>query len=200
KPANVYFLKHENRTWTTEELCNIEAAARLHPEYNVFLINLEKRGDRGGTLVSRVSKGRRKISVRNEGSSESRTRRELSRMSNVENVNVGLEKFFHGSVVSKKIGQLTVDKLELAAKFHAIWEAPGIALEPLNAHQLSSVARLFNSSQGDPLAGVQMDGDLQAASVACHSFVGLVNREISKSGVPERRTVLKRALLNFCSR
>lgn len=35
RSTSVYFLKHENRTWTSDELCYIETAARHFPEYNV---------------------------------------------------------------------------------------------------------------------------------------------------------------------
>lgn len=36
---NVYFMKHENRTWSRKELCYIETTAHKHPELNVYNTN-----------------------------------------------------------------------------------------------------------------------------------------------------------------
>ncbi|XP_011503240.1 PREDICTED: uncharacterized protein LOC105366480 [Ceratosolen solmsi marchali] len=192
KSINVYFIKHENRTWTNEEFCAIETAAHHYPQYNIFIINL---------LINEeyISSKKKKILILNNvNSSETKLRYKLSEISNVNNIDISVDRFFARSIMSKGIKRLNSHKIELAAKFQVIWESSGIALEPLTILQLESVKHFINTNKIDKLASIQVDNDLQATTVPCQSFIGFVISQMTKVTFTDRQTLLKHALMDFC--
>lgn len=69
---------------------------------------------------------------------------ELINISNVQYMDVELKNFFANPALKKKIDKYDGKVIELLGKFQAIWDSPGIALDPLDVNQLDSVFHLFN--------------------------------------------------------
>ncbi|XP_012271704.1 uncharacterized protein LOC105695049 [Orussus abietinus] len=211
-PLNVYFLKHANRTWSREELCRVETAARHHPDAKVYLIGLQ---------AEEPSRRRPNLGILSNDSSEERLRVELARRNlNLENLDLVLERFFRGSKLSDSWRNMSLEDLETAARAHVLWNSPGIALDPGMYFGLKHARRFLcdvdPSSvspvvQGDPRgaedckpdkrATIGLGGDLQATGVPCQAFLGFLIGEMSKTrSASEKPYTLKQAAEEFCSK
>ncbi|KAJ8664344.1 hypothetical protein QAD02_006006 [Eretmocerus hayati] len=206
--TNVYFLKHENRSWTSEELCHIETAARRYPEFNILMINLRGTGNRDqkhnwNFEFSNLAEANDLHDNENviESSKKENSRilsNRLMEIPNVVNFDVELRRFFAGSALAKEIENLDGHDIETAARFQAIWDAPGISLDPLGIHQLQEIRDLDGRRRKEAMVSVQIESDFQATSVPCHSFIGQIINEISKGSFMDRKTALEHVLENFC--
>ncbi|XP_058796540.1 uncharacterized protein LOC131667249 [Phymastichus coffea] len=188
-PISVYFVKHEQRRWTMDELCCIEIAARKHSQLDIAMVNVK--GSSGA--VAEEPLGKEITSTANKADVRSR----LLEMANVRSVELDVAKLFERSVLSRRLsGNSTSEQIELAAKFQVIWDSSGISLEPRDVVQLESALH-FLDDQAEATATIQLDEDLQAASVPCQSFIGSVIAEMARD-FADRRTLVGRALANFC--
>ncbi|OXU21995.1 hypothetical protein TSAR_016566 [Trichomalopsis sarcophagae] len=188
--TSVYFVKHQDKIWTSEELCSIETAAHLYPQYNIVIVNLLR--DNSPIAVSPEDN----VDI---------TRRLAKKLSNVRSVDTSARKFFAKSVMSKRIqaDDLRSEEIESAAKFQLIWDSPGVSLEPLLVHQLESIQPYFaDKDEVDLDASVQIDADFQATSVPCQSFIGFVLDRMAKpaTSFADRRALMESTLSQYCNR
>ncbi|XP_043522009.1 uncharacterized protein LOC122534963 isoform X1 [Frieseomelitta varia] len=211
--SNVYFFKLANQNWSTTDYCYIETAARRHPDFNVYLINLIKEEPNRKSLnQSSINRTRLESKLNDPNnyhssvsSPEDRLRQRLVfGNGNIRNINVSIDKFFKGSKLSKVAKQLDDEVLEIAAKAQLLWSVPGVALKPNMFCNLDSVKSfLCNSNENeclpDKLATIEPENDIQVTGVPCQAFMGFVVQEISRNKHNGKYT-LKEALETYCPR
>ncbi|XP_046754068.1 uncharacterized protein LOC124416782 [Diprion similis] len=229
---NVYFIKHENRTWNTRELCYIENTARTHENLSVYLINLSSGKEIEENLSEPLNQLRQMIAGRNprvtsksvknilsryiieprvtKGSLGDKKMREklTSSLSNVKNIEVPIGRFFNGSRLANVCNHLSKEMLEMAARAYMLWNFPGVALDPAFSPNLDSLKEYLCRDDGgrntcaakDSVAAIELNGDVQAASVPCQAFIGDLIRQIAAKGSPDQRRVMQKAINNFCPR
>ncbi|XP_015590657.1 uncharacterized protein LOC107265575 isoform X2 [Cephus cinctus] len=222
--GNVYFVKHENRTWSDEELCFIEIAAREHPDLNIYLMNLlneEPNGKKMKEFMIELIDVKREIrsmldtvdflQVNNSTftvgskSDENMRKRLADVLLNVRNIDVTVEHFFNGSRLDKIYRQLDDRGIEFAARTHILWNFPGIALEPVLYSSLTHVRQFLYENCKDKcksgqIATIEPNGDLLATGITCQAFIGVLMEEILKSRTSVRQNTLREAISKFCPR
>ncbi|XP_033187109.2 uncharacterized protein LOC117243207 isoform X1 [Bombus vosnesenskii] len=219
--SNAYFFKLDNQNWSTTDYCYIETAARRHPDFNVYLINLIKEEPNKGRLNQPSINGTRLESKLNDSnnyhswisSREDRLREQLVLANgNIRNVNVSIDKFFKGSKLWKIAKELDDQVLEIAAKAQLLWSVPGVVLKPNMFCNLDSMKSylcksiMFCSSNSnkdeclpDKLATIEPENDIQLTGVPCQAFMGFIVQEISKNNHNGKYT-LKEAVEKYCPR
>ncbi|XP_006611019.1 uncharacterized protein LOC122711267 isoform X1 [Apis laboriosa] len=212
--SNAYFIKLDNQNWSTTDYCYIETAARKHPEFNIYLINL-MRDEPNKESSNRSSIDRTKLESRSNDSNnytrspilsaEDRLRQRLvAGNENIRNINVSIDKFFKGSKLSKVAKKLGDEVLEIAAKAQLLWSVPGVALKPNMFCSLDFVKSfLCNNNKEeclpDKLATIEPENDIQLTGVPCQAFMGFVVQEISKNHHNGKHT-LREAVEKYCPR
>ncbi|XP_017888061.1 uncharacterized protein LOC108629738 isoform X2 [Ceratina calcarata] len=209
---NVYFFKLDNQNWSTKDFCYIETAARRHPDFNVYLINLmREEPNKASPDRSTINRTRleSKLTDSNDYHSPTLTPEDRLRQrlvlgnGNIRNVSVSVDKFFKGTELSKVAKELDDEVLEIAAKAQLLWSVPGITLRPHMFCSLDSVKNyLCNNTDKclpDGLATIELDNDIQLTGVPCQAFMGFVVQEISRHNHNGRYT-LREAMEKYCPR
>ncbi|XP_033214652.1 uncharacterized protein LOC117171433 isoform X2 [Belonocnema kinseyi] len=215
---NVYFVKHENRTWSRKELCYMETAARRHPDLHVYMINLvsENPQENESQVSPRVIEkqelnsfsGFINLSEQEKSFAISRTlkpemilRKKIAYYnSNVRNIDLSTEWFFEGSMLSNVYKMLSSEMVEIAAKIYLLWNYPGVALNPVMHNSLNDLQQYFCDKTKDFDFTIELKGELQASGIPCHAFAGFLMQEIIKNRFFDQQHGLKRALNDFCPR
>ncbi|CAK9834039.1 hypothetical protein ANTRET_LOCUS10630 [Anthophora retusa] len=210
--SNVYFFKLSNQNWTTEEFCYIETAARRHPDFNVYLINLIKDQPIMTSLNEPVINRTKLESASNDSNSyrsstltpeDSLRQRLVQENGNIRNINVSIDKFFRGSKLSKIAKMLDDKLLEMAAKAQLLWNVPGVALRPNMFCSLDAMKVFLCNKKdqclSDKMATIVPENDIQLTGVPCQAFMGFIVQEISKNYYNKNYT-LKEAVERYCPR
>ncbi|XP_076655447.1 uncharacterized protein LOC143360465 isoform X2 [Halictus rubicundus] len=212
--SNVYFLKLAHRDWSTGEFCNIETAAREHPDLKFYLINLLKEEPIERHLDDAIKTNKNSDSKVNESLANNpdspRTPGDYIRdrlrieISNVQAVDLTVGRFFNGSKLSQVARGLNDDLLELAAKAQLLWAVPGIAAKPSMFCALDTVKRLLCNGDKDrclpdQLATIEPENDIQATGVPCQAFMGFLVQEISRTSF-DREFTINEAVRKYCPR
>ncbi|XP_046606802.1 uncharacterized protein LOC124298620 [Neodiprion virginianus] len=169
---NVYFIKHENRTWNTKELCYIENTARIHENLSVYLINLLSGKEIEKNLTEPLNQLRQMMDGRNShviptsldnllsqymteprvtkgASSDKKMRKKLtSSLANVKNIEVPIGRLFNGSRLANVCNHLSKEMLEMAARAYVLWNFPGVALDPEFSPNLESLKEYLCRDDG----------------------------------------------------
>ncbi|XP_043479311.1 uncharacterized protein LOC122509368 isoform X2 [Leptopilina heterotoma] len=218
---NVYFIKHENHTWSRKELCYIETAAHKHPELNIYLINLISEDfPKDNTMqvqftdmknlssffnFLKIHDQERNFILPKDLSPEMLVRIKIANNNfNVRNIDLPMEQFFKGSILQNVYKTLNNELIEMAARANILWNYPGIALNPKMFNSIDNVEKYFCKSEKmcklDQDFITEMRGDLQASTVSCHAFAEFFMKEIIKNPLSTQFHVLQNVLNNFCPR
>ncbi|CAL7934926.1 unnamed protein product [Xylocopa violacea] len=208
---NVYFFKLDNQNWSIMEFCYIETAARRHPDFNVYLINLMKE-EPDNVNLNQSSINRTKLESKLNDSNyyppivrseDDLKRRLVLGNENIKNINVSINKFFKGSKLSRVARKLDDEVLEIAAKAQLLWSVPGIALKPDMFCSLDTMRNFLCSNKNeclpDKLATIEPENDIQLTEVPCQAFMGFVVQEISRNHHNGKYT-LREAVEKYCPR
>ncbi|KOC69365.1 hypothetical protein WH47_09323, partial [Habropoda laboriosa] len=209
---NVYFFKLANQNWSTKEFCYIETAARRHPDFNVYLINLMKDEPITASSNEPVINRTRLESASNDSNSyrspmltpEDRLRQRLAHENgNIRNMDVSVDKFFRGSKLSKIAKILDEKVLEMAARAQLLWSVPGVALRPNMFCTLDTVKSFLCNNRDeclpDKMATVEPENDIQLTGVPCQAFMGFIVHEISRN-YQNKNYTWKEATERYCPR
>ncbi|KAG7210444.1 hypothetical protein KM043_011975 [Ampulex compressa] len=210
----VYFVKLENQSWSMEDFCYMEIAARRYPKLNVNLISLT-RGKRNEDRFTKAAEGDIENTILREYKSIDATtshsmlenyykHRLSAKYPNVHGIALSVEEFFGEKEFFQFAQNLNDELLEVAVKIHLLWNSPGIILRPDMYCALEYMIHFIcgeniENCVPDKLATIELKNDIQATGVPCQSFIGFVMREISKNRSKDRYT-LSEALQEFCPR
>ncbi|XP_011138863.2 uncharacterized protein LOC105182833 isoform X2 [Harpegnathos saltator] len=185
---NVYFVKETTQTWSREEFCYIETAARKYPALNIYLVNLIR--------TSGVRLNTPEVHLRTAL---------ITHNANICDGDFSIDELFSRSKLSNIAGGFSNELLLLAAKAYLLWNSPGIAMHPSAYCNLATINRPLCNREGvqdcvTPNISVAIDLtlDLQATEVHCQAFLGFLLQELSKNVT--RIYSMKDALDKFCLR
>lgn len=222
RPINVYSVRQDGRAWSVIDFCHIENAARENPNLNIHLFNLRKSQHtedltkdvvtiKSETETQSVFKSNNQPSritepLRKALTQEARLRNLLAHeYKNVKNNDVVVEIFFQGTNLSKVASHLNNETLKIATDAYLIWNSTGIALDPRLYCNLRYISQFMCKKNDedcipDELATIDPKNNIQAAGIACQSFVGYFINEISKNESLREVDALTGTIKKFCSK
>ncbi|XP_043280076.1 uncharacterized protein [Venturia canescens] len=222
---NIYFVKHENRTWSRKELCYMESSARENPDTSIYLINLltdvpdenglypMTNGRFGKTPKSTVEMSEvlvfwektthPKDNFPRNVTGEAKLRLKLgARYTNVRNVDVTLQDIFRGSILSNVFRQFDARTSESAAKANILWNSPGIALDAADFPHIRQAKHYLCKHECKLIknATINQAASFQAAGVHCHAFIGCLMRQMASLSTFGIDVIVRTARKDFCQR